>query len=102
LRQYWFRSVIVQVATPDAYRGRISAAEFVVGVSCPNLGKVRAGVLGSLTSPTVSVGSGGLSTVVGAVLVGLALPAFVRYQAPTSTSTSGGVPGEAEPAAAAP
>jgi hypothetical protein len=48
------RTTIIQVATPDAYRGRTSAAEFVVGAACPELGNFRAGVVASLTSPGIS------------------------------------------------
>ena len=41
----------------------------------------RAGAVGSLTSPTISAVSGGLATIAGTVVIGLALPAFVRYGA---------------------
>jgi hypothetical protein len=37
--------------------------------------------LGSLTSPTISALSGGLVTIAGAIVIGLALPAFSRYRA---------------------
>jgi MFS family permease len=77
-----FSASIVQVATPDRYRGRVSAAEFVIGTGGPQLGNFRAGVVGSLTSSAVSAVSGGLSCVVGAALVWVALPAFTRYRAP--------------------
>ena len=36
--------------------------------------------LGSLTSPVISALAGGLVTVAGAAVIGLALPAFTRYQ----------------------
>lgn len=74
------RTTIVQVDTPDAYRGRISAAEYVVGAMCPQLGNARAGAVASLTTPNVSAVSGGLSCVVGAGLIALAFPALVRYR----------------------
>ncbi|HKE63851.1 MAG TPA: MFS transporter [Micromonosporaceae bacterium] len=79
-----FRTTLVQVATPDRYRGRVSAAEYVVGMGFPQLGNFRAGAIASATSPGVSAVSGGLAAVVGAGLIGLALPAFVRYRAPVS------------------
>jgi hypothetical protein len=81
-----FRTTIVQVITPDRYRGRVSAAEYVVGVGCPQLGNFRAGAIGSLTSPTISAVSGGLATIVGATLVRLTVPAFVRYQVRSNPS----------------
>jgi MFS family permease len=81
------RSTIIQVATPDAYRGRTSAAEFVVGAACPELGNFRAGAVASLTSPGMSAVSGGLACVAGARLIALAMPALVRYRpAPQSVS----------------
>jgi amino acid transporter len=82
-----FRTTIIQLAAPDGQRGRISAAEFVVGAGCPQLGNFRAGLVGSLTSPTISAFSGGIATIAGALVVGLALPAFTRYRAADLTST---------------
>jgi MFS family permease len=75
-----FRTTMIQLATPDGQRGRISAAESVVGVGCPQLGNFRAGTIGSLTSPSVSAFSGGVATIVGAAVIGFALPAFTRYR----------------------
>jgi MFS family permease len=77
-----FRGTIVQQTTPDEFRGRVTAADYVVGVSGGQLGNLEAGVLGSLTSPVISALSGGLITVAGAVVIGLALPAFARYRSP--------------------
>lgn len=76
-----FRTTMIQVVTPDAQRGRVSAAEYVVGAGCPQLGNFRAGAVASLTSPAVSAVTGGLATIAGAVVIGLALPAFTRYRA---------------------
>jgi MFS family permease len=78
-----FRGTIVQQTTPDEFRGRVTAADYVVGVSGGSLGNLEAGALGSLTSPVISALSGGLITVAGAVVIGLALPAFTRYRSPT-------------------
>lgn len=75
-----FRTAMIQTVTPDQYRGRTSAAEYVVGVACPRLGNFRAGAVGSLTSPTVSAVSGGVTTIIGAALIALALPALARYR----------------------
>lgn len=74
------RTTLIQVATPDEFRGRISAAEVVVGAACPQLGNFRAGALASLTTPGFSAVFGGLSCVGGAGLIALAMPAFVRYR----------------------
>jgi len=76
-----FRGAIVQASTPDEFRGRVSAADYVVGAGGGQLGSLEAGALGSLTSPVISALSGGIVTVAGAVVIGLALPAFTRYRA---------------------
>lgn len=75
-----FRGVIVQANTPDHLRGRVMAADYVVGAGGGQLGNLEAGALGSLTSPAVSALSGGLATIAGAIVIGLVLPAFTRYQ----------------------
>jgi MFS family permease len=76
-----FRGTIVQAVTPDALRGRVTAADYVVGAGGGQIGNLEAGALGSLTSPAVSALSGGLVTLAGVVVIGLALPAFARYHA---------------------
>ena len=75
-----FRGTIVQQTTLEEFRGRVTAADYVVGVSGGQLGNLEAGALGSLTSPVVSALTGGLITVTGAVVIGLALPVFTRYR----------------------
>ena len=80
-----FRGTIVQQTTPEEFRGRVTAADYVVGASGGQLGNLEAGALGSLTSPTISALSGGLITIAGALVIGLALPAFARYRAQPGT-----------------
>jgi MFS family permease len=74
------RGVIVQAVTPDRLRGRVMAADYVVGAGGGQLGNLEAGALGSLTTPVISALTGGLITVAGSVVIGLALPAFARYR----------------------
>jgi MFS family permease len=83
-----FRTTIVQVLTPDRYRGRVNAAQYVVGTGCPQLGNFRAGAIGSLTSPGISAVSGGLAVIAGAALIGLTVPALVRQRAPRPAETA--------------
>jgi MFS family permease len=74
-----FRATIVQVATPDRLRGRISGVDFVIGAAGPQLGNFRAGAVASLTSPAASAVGGGLATFLGACVIRLVLPALTRY-----------------------
>lgn len=73
------RTSVVQLATPDALRGRVSAAEYVVGAGCPQLGNFRGGLVAQLTSPAISAVSGGLSVIAGVALIRLFLPALARH-----------------------
>ena len=77
------RGIIVQQATPDEFRGRVNAADFLVGAGGGELGSLEAGLVGSLTTPVISALSGGLITIAGVLVIGAALPGFRRYQAAT-------------------
>ena len=77
------RGIIVQETTPDEFRGRVNAADFLVGAGGSQLGSLEAGLVGSLASPVISALSGGLLTVLGVLAIGAALPGFRRYQSPT-------------------
>lgn len=74
-----FRIAMVQSATPDAYRGRVGATEYVVGAACPQLGNFRAGALAQLTTNTTSALTGGLSVLAGATLIALHNKDFRQY-----------------------
>jgi MFS family permease len=76
------RGTIVLEATPDEFRGRVNAADFLVGAGGSELGSLEAGLVGSWTTPVTSALSGGLLTIAGAVAIGAALPGFLRYQSP--------------------
>ena len=76
------RTALVQGATPDELRGRVSSAEYAVGAGVPQLGNFRAGAVASLTSATTSAVSGGLTTIAGAALVGLLIPSLAAFRAP--------------------
>jgi hypothetical protein len=74
------RGTIVQTVATDEFRGRLTAAEYVIGAGGDSLGRLESGAVGSLTSPTISALSGGLATVVVAGIIGLTLPALARYR----------------------
>lgn len=73
------RGSIVQLATPDSHRGRVSAVEHIVGVSGPDVGNFRAGVLAGLTSPSFAAVSGGMICVFGIVAVALRNESLRRF-----------------------
>jgi MFS family permease len=76
-----FRSTILQGSIPDSLRGRLSSIHFMVVVGGPRLGDLEAGAIAQLTTPFISVVSGGAATVVGVALLAVLVPAFRRYQA---------------------
>jgi predicted MFS family arabinose efflux permease len=65
------RGSIIQLATPDSHRGRVSAVELAVGVSGPDLGNFRGGLVAGATSATFALVSGGLLCTLGVAVVGI-------------------------------
>ena len=80
------RSAINQTVTPDHMRGRMSSTFSLVVTSGPRLGDVEAGAVAAIAGPRFSVVSGGLACIAGALLIALAFPALVRYDAETATA----------------
>jgi MFS family permease len=78
------RGTILWAVTPDSLRGRVSGIEFAQVAATPALGSVEAGLVASLTSLRVSIVSGGVACVLGTVVIALAVPALIRYDARAS------------------
>lgn len=76
-----FRTTILQAATPDEYRGRLQGVFTVVVAGGPRLGDVEAGAVAAIGGEAVSVISGGLICVAGAVGLAARFPGFLRYDA---------------------
>lgn len=64
-----FRNALLQTVIPDALRGRITAFKVALSGGGPHLGDAEAGTVAALTTPTVSVISGGVASVAGAILI---------------------------------
>ncbi len=76
-----FRNTMMQVAAPDEMRGRLQGVFIVVVAGGPRLGDFESGAVASLTSPAVSVVTGGLACVAAILLLAARRPAFLRYDA---------------------
>lgn len=74
------RGALVQLATPDAYLGRVSSVENVVGAGGPGIGDARAGLVAGLTSASFAAVSGGLACVLVVAAVAAAVPALRRWR----------------------
>jgi hypothetical protein len=76
-----FRNTILQVATPDALRGRLQGVFIVVVTGGPRLGDFEAGAVASAFGVATSVVSGGLACVAGMLLLAGRYPSFAGYDA---------------------
>jgi MFS family permease len=101
-----FRNTIIQFAGPDGMRGRLMGVQMAVVAGGPRLGDLEAGAVATAFGDTVSVVSGGLACIAGALLLAWRLPEFTRLrsalheQAPRTAE--GGTGAAAGPVAAAP
>jgi MFS family permease len=75
------RSVMLFRITPRGILGRVSGIEFMQVAAAPSLGNLEAGALASFTSVRFSIVSGGIACVAGCLLLALAFPALLRYDA---------------------
>ncbi|GAA0943470.1 MFS transporter [Pseudonocardia zijingensis] len=82
------RGALVQLVTPDDYRGRVSAVEDVVGMAGPHLGNFRAGLVAGATSAGVAAVSGGVLCVLGVAAVAVVTPALRRPVRPGKPHSS--------------
>jgi MFS family permease len=73
------RASIVQIETPDALRGRVSAIQIVVVTGGPRIGDIEAALVAAAVGAQISVVSGGLLCLVGVVAVARAFPELDRH-----------------------
>ncbi|MFE9773485.1 MFS transporter [Streptomyces sp. NPDC005931] len=76
------RGALVQLETPDTYRGRVSSVEHVIGVAGPELGNFRGGLLASATSASFSLVFGGLSAILAIAAVAATNAPLRAYRTP--------------------
>lgn len=76
------RSALVQLETPDAYRGRVSSVEHVIGVAGPELGNFRGGLMASVTSAPFALVAGGLSATLAVATVAATNASLRAYRTP--------------------
>jgi MFS family permease len=80
------RQTLRQLRTPDALRGRMTSVNMIFFMGGPQLGELEAGLVASLFATasvgvTVSVVSGGLATIIVALVVAAAAPMVRDYRA---------------------
>ena len=72
------RNALLQHYTPDELRGRVSSLYLAQVTTAPSLGNVEAGLVAQLFTVGISVVSGGLACVAGALVLGALNPALRR------------------------
>jgi predicted MFS family arabinose efflux permease len=76
------RTTIVQSSVPEWVRARISALEIATVEGGPQAGNLEAGAVAGLVSTEFAVVSGGIASIIGAVLVAGLRPSFRRHLRP--------------------
>jgi MFS family permease len=74
------RQNTIQLSTPDALRGRVTAVESVFISASNELGALESGLVATLTNAPFAVVSGGLACLVVVALVAWRIPALRQYQ----------------------
>ena len=68
------RGGLVQLVTPDALRGRVSAVDHVIGVAGPEVGNMRGGLLAATVGAPAALVIGGASAALAATLISATHP----------------------------
>lgn len=74
------RGVVVQVTTPDEFRGRISAVNAMFVIGGPMLGQFESGLVAGFSTPQFSVISGGIACIVATLAVAALVPGLLRVR----------------------
>jgi MFS family permease len=75
------RQSLVQLLTPDALRGRVTAVNQIFVGSSNEIGALRAGLMSALVGPVAAVVWGGLGTIAVTAAIGRAVPALRQLPA---------------------
>jgi MFS family permease len=78
-----FRSTILQEATPDGLRGRMSALHIAVVTSGPRIGDAESGIVAALTTVRFAVVSGGVICIAGVAALHIVSPVLAHFRRPT-------------------
>ncbi len=74
------RGLVVQLTTPDEYRGRISAVNAMFVIGGPMLGQFESGLVAGFFTPQVSVISGGVACILATLVVAVCVPRLINVK----------------------
>ena len=74
------RGLIIQLTTPDEFRGRISSVNAMFVIGGPMLGQFESGLVAGFTTPQFSVISGGIACIIATLVIAACIPGLLRTQ----------------------
>ncbi len=74
------RGLVIQLTTPDEFRGRISAVNAMFVIGGPMLGQFESGLVAGLFTPEFSVVSGGLACIFATLAIVALVPSLLRVK----------------------
>ncbi len=74
------RGLIIQLTTPDEFRGRISAVNAMFVIGGPMLGQFESGLVAGFATPQFSVISGGVACIIATLIIAGCIPGLLRTQ----------------------
>jgi MFS family permease len=74
------RGLIIQLTTPDEFRGRISSVNAMFVIGGPMLGQFESGLVAGFTTPQFSVISGGVACIIATLIIAVSIPGLLRTQ----------------------
>jgi hypothetical protein len=74
------RSIIIQLSTPDALRGRVNSVNMIFIGASNELGAAESGFLAALTNATFSVVAGGVACLGALAAIGVWVPSLRSYR----------------------
>jgi MFS family permease len=74
------RGMVIQLTTPDEFRGRMSAVNGMFVVGGPMLGQFESGVVAGIVSPQFSVVSGGLACILATLAIAACVPGLLKVK----------------------
>ena len=82
------RGALVQLVTPDSFRGRVSAIDHVVGAAGPEIGSARGGVLAAIAGAPAALVIGGASAMLAVLGIWSTSPGLRSYRAVKEKATA--------------
>lgn len=74
------RGLIVQLITPDEFRGRISAVNAMFVIGGPMLGQFESGVVAGIFTPELSVITGGAACIIATLAIAACVPSLLNVK----------------------